>query len=58
MRVKIPAGIREGQRIRLRGMGVPGKDGGEPGDMYLEVKIKAPFIERIKNLFKKMFQPH
>ena len=50
--VKIPAGIKGGQRLRLRGMGAPGKDGGEAGDMYLEVKIKTPFMQKIKNLFK------
>ena len=50
--VKIPVGVREGQRIKLRGMGAAGKDGGESGDMFLKVKIKIPFMERIKNLFK------
>lgn len=50
--VKVPAGIKEGQRIRLRGMGAPGKDGGEPGDLYLKMKISVPLIRRIKNLFR------
>ncbi|GAA0505745.1 cytochrome C biogenesis protein [Pigmentiphaga sp. NML030171] len=38
--VRIPAGIREGQFIRLAGQGMPGLGGGENGDLYLEVRIK------------------
>lgn len=37
--VTIPAGIREGQRVRVAGKGAPGSDGGRPGDVYLRVKI-------------------
>lgn len=37
LRVKIPAGIREGQRIRLAGEGAPGLGGGPRGDLFLEV---------------------
>ena len=50
--VKIPSGIKSGQRIRLRGMGAPGKNGGESGDMYLEIRIKVPLLKKIKSLFK------
>lgn len=39
LRVKIPAGVRNGQRIRLQGQGAPGIGGGPPGDLYLEVHI-------------------
>ncbi|WP_312996104.1 DnaJ C-terminal domain-containing protein, partial [Achromobacter animicus] len=38
--VKIPAGVREGQYIRLAGQGMPGYGGGESGDLYLEVRFK------------------
>lgn len=38
--VKIPRGIREGQRIRLAGQGSPGIGGGEAGDLYLRVKLQ------------------
>ena len=38
-RVKIPAGVREGQRIRLAGKGESGRSGGESGDLYLRVKL-------------------
>lgn len=37
--VKIPAGVREGQRIRLAGQGSPGFGGGPTGDLYLRVKL-------------------
>jgi DnaJ-class molecular chaperone len=46
--VKIPAGVREGQRIRLAGMGREGKGGGAPGDLLLEVRLRMPILERIK----------
>lgn len=47
--VKIPPGVREGQRIRLVGMGEDGKGGGMPGDLYLKVYIKRPLLRKIKN---------
>ena len=50
--VKIPPGVRDGQRIRLRGMGAPGKAGGEPGDLYLRVRIKKTLAQRLKGIFK------
>jgi len=40
LEVDIPAGIRDGQRVRVAGKGSPGLDGGQPGDVYLRVKIK------------------
>jgi len=38
--VNIPAGVREGQRVRVAGQGAPGRDGGPPGDLYLLVALK------------------
>ena len=38
-RVKVPAGVREGQRIRLAGRGQEGASGGEAGDLYLRVRL-------------------
>lgn len=35
--VTIPAGVREGQHLRLAGQGMPGFDGGAAGDLYLEI---------------------
>lgn len=47
--VKAPPGIREGQKIRLAGMGEPGKGGGKAGDLYLKVRIKAPLLSKVKD---------
>lgn len=45
--VKIPAGVHEGQSVRVGGEGEPGFNGGPRGDLYCYVKIKAhPFLER------------
>ena len=41
LEVKIPAGIEDGMRIRLTGHGEPGVNQGPPGDLYVEVHIKA-----------------
>ena len=38
--VKIPAGIDDGQRLKLRGEGNAGKRGGPAGDLYVVVKVK------------------
>jgi DnaJ-class molecular chaperone len=38
--VKVPAGVAEGDRIRLAGKGEPGLGGGPPGDLYLKVKLR------------------
>ena len=40
--IAIPAGIRDGTKLRLRGVGVPGPKGGSPGDLYLSVSIRKP----------------
>lgn len=38
-KVRIPAGIRDGQEVRLRELGGPGQHGGAPGDMYVTVHV-------------------
>lgn len=50
--VKIPPGIKDGQRIRLKGMGADGKGGGEPGDLYLKIRVRRPLFQKIRDLLK------
>jgi molecular chaperone DnaJ len=40
LEVKIPAGIDDGMRIRSTGNGEPGTNGGPPGDLFIEIRIK------------------
>jgi molecular chaperone DnaJ len=47
IKVKIPAGVSDGQKIRLKGKGEPSPDGGEAGDLVLTVTVrKHPVFER------------
>ena len=46
--VMLPQGLREGQRIRLAGMGEQGKGGAQPGDLSLTVKIRKPLMQKLK----------
>jgi molecular chaperone DnaJ len=39
-KVKIPAGVADGQKIRLRGRGRPSPDGGENGDIVVQVSVR------------------
>ncbi|MBW2311084.1 MAG: DnaJ domain-containing protein [Deltaproteobacteria bacterium] len=50
--VKVPPGTRDGQRIRLKGMGGNGKGGEESGDLYLRIQVKKPLLRRIKDFFQ------
>ncbi len=39
LNVNIPAGVKDGQRIRLAGQGNPGPGGGPAGDLYLKIRL-------------------
>ncbi len=46
VKVKIDPGTHDGKKLRLRGMGAQGKNGGEKGDLYLKIHvIDHPFYE-------------
>jgi molecular chaperone DnaJ len=48
LRVNVPAGVREGSRIRLAGKGEPGPRGGEPGDLYVITRVSdSPVFKRV-----------
>jgi molecular chaperone DnaJ len=48
LRVNIPAGVREGSRIRLAGKGEAGPRGGDPGDLYVVTHVAAsPVFKRV-----------
>lgn len=49
LNVKIPKGIRAGQRIRLAGQGQPGIGGGSPGDLYLEIEFRPHRLFRAQD---------
>ncbi len=54
LKVKVPLGIKEGQRIRLKGLGAEGKGGGEAGDLFLEVRVKEHLLRRLKGLLQRV----
>lgn len=47
IKVKIPAGIDHGQRLKLRGEGEPGESGAPAGDLYVQVAVREhPIFQR------------
>ena len=51
--VRIPAGLKDGQQIRLRGQGGPGRNGGPSGDVLATITVAAhPWLTRDGNNLK------
>ena len=48
LRVKIPPGVDQGDRVRLAGEGEAGMRGGAPGDLYVEVRVRPHRLFRRK----------
>ena len=48
--LKIPAGIRQGEKIKLAGQGEPGINGGPRGDLYLRVEFRRDTVFELKDL--------
>jgi len=50
IQAKIPAGVKDGQKVRLRGKGQPSPNGGKPGDVIITVGVpKHPVFSREDN---------
>jgi len=46
IKARIPAGVDNGSKVRLAGKGLPGRDGGPPGDLYLEIEVRPDPVFR------------
>jgi molecular chaperone DnaJ len=57
VKVKIPAGVADNQKIRLRGKGYPSQDGGEPGDIVLTVTVSKHAVFEREGLNLRVFVP-
>jgi DnaJ-class molecular chaperone len=42
VKLTVPPGTQNGTRLRLRGLGMPDPKGGQPGDLFAEVKVRLP----------------
>ncbi len=47
--VSIPRNVKTGQKIRLKGMGGPGKGGAEAGDLYLQVQVSPAWVSKLSH---------
>ena len=52
----IPAGSQSGQKLRLRGKGLPKRGSDEHGDMFVELKIVVPKEKDLTDKERKLFE--
>lgn len=57
IKVRIPPGVHDGQKIRLKGRGDPGRQGGQPGDLYVTCQVEEHPIFRMDGRNIKMTVP-
>ncbi|MHA1271278.1 MAG: DnaJ C-terminal domain-containing protein [Candidatus Helarchaeota archaeon] len=48
LKLRIPAGVKSGTKLRIPGEGMPGTRGGAPGDLYVEINVRPHNIFRRK----------
>lgn len=49
LEINVPAGIKDGQKIRLAGQGNPGMGGGSKGDLYLKIRLMPHHMFKVKD---------
>ena len=57
MTVRIPPGVHDGQKLRLRGKGRPGQAGGPPGDMVVSISVAKHPVYSIDGVNLRMDLP-
>ncbi|MFZ0450542.1 MAG: DnaJ domain-containing protein [Desulfatiglandaceae bacterium] len=53
--VTVPPAIRVGQKIRLKGMGGPGRGGGESGDLFLKIRVRNILLQKVKTFMDRLW---
>lgn len=56
VRIRIPPGTSSGRKIRVRGRGFPAAQGGEPGDLFAELRVVVPekISDRERSLYEQL----